>query len=350
MQIRPRTRGFLAALTAAVAVLTLGASALPAQAGPDRLDPAALPRGADPQIPHLVGNELRDGDRSFRVKSARHHLDLYRTARGYVVVDNLRDRRRPFRITAYDNRGTSKVLARPDFVSGSAVSPRGTRVAWSDAKGDLGEPVVVKVVDPHTGVVQARRTFERAEVLTVTGSRVLLTRPGYRRVLKTWWWNYRRDTLRTISDQYAVRADVRHDKVVFAPRSTSPARCHRIAPLSRPSRTLWRSCGISPRSWSPNGDRALSTHIYFDYPGTDRWVNVNGRTGERGARINGRLDWDVAWEDNRHYLTMAQGDDGNAAVIRCAPSGSCERASRVWDLEVDLDAYYVAPPVVLAGN
>jgi hypothetical protein len=57
---------------------------------------------------------------------------------------------------------------------------------------------------------------------------------------------------------------------------------------------LWRSCRITPHTWSPNGEHALSTNINFDFPGTDRWVTVDGRTGARGARIHGRLDWDVA--------------------------------------------------------
>jgi hypothetical protein len=350
MQIRPRTRSLVAALTAAVAALTVGASALPAQANPDHVDPAALDRGAAPRVAHLIGNTIHDGDRAIRVRRASMHLDLWTTDSGYVVTDRVRGQRNAMRVTAVGKTGERKVIARPHWLDSSAMSPQGTRMALADAKGDLATPMVVTVLDPDTGEVKARRSFKLAQVVAVTGRRVLLTRPGYRRDIETWWWNYRRDTTRKISDQYAIRADVRHNRVVFAPRSTSPARCHRVAPLSRPGRTLWRSCGITPHAWSPNGERALSTHIYFDVPGTDHWVTVDARTGERGSRVNGRLDWDVAWEGNGHFLTMAQGDDGNAAIIRCTPTGSCERASRVWDLEIDPDAYYVAPPVLLASN
>ena len=350
MQIRPRRSRLVAAVSAAVAALALGASALPAQANPDHVDPASLDRGANPRIPYLVGNTIHDGDRRIRVRGASTHVDLWTTDDGYAVVDRINnDDKHYFRITTVSKGGERKVIARPRWLEGSAVSPQGTRMAFADAKGDLGTPVVVTVVDPETGAVKGRRSFERAQVVAVTARRVLLTRPGYRRDIETWWWNYRRDTIRKISDQYAIRADLRQERVVLAP-GTSPARCHRVAPLSKPSQTLWRSCGITPHAWSPNGELALSTHIYFDVPGTDRWVTVNGRTGEKGGRVNGRLDWDVAWESNRHFLTMAQGDDGNAAVIRCTPSGSCERASRVWDLEIDTDAYYVAPPVLLSSN
>lgn len=348
MQIRPRTRGLVAAFAAAAA-LAVGASALPAQANADHVDPASLDRGAAPRVAYLVGNTIHDGDRSIRVRRASAHQELWTSANGYVVIDRVRHERFSHRITAVSKSGERKVVGRLDWLDSSAVSPRGTRMAWADAKGDLGEPVIVTVVDPHTGAVKARRSFERAEVIAVTGSRVLLTRPGYRKDIRTWWWDYRENTTRKISDQYARRADIRHDRLVLAPGSGAPT-CNRVARLSRPGATLWRDCRITPHAWSPNGERALSTNIYFDVPGTDRWVVVDGRTGERGSRVNGRLDWDVTWESNRHFLTMAQGDDGNAAIIRCAPSGSCERASRVWDLEIDPDAYYVAPPVLLASN
>ncbi|MGH3480014.1 MAG: hypothetical protein ACRDQD_24655, partial [Nocardioidaceae bacterium] len=82
----------------------------------------------------------------------------------------------------------------------------------------------------------------------------------------------------------------------------------------------------------------------------DRWLVKDARTAEVIAAYNGRLDWDVGWEDNGHLLTMAQSDEGKAAVIRCTATGECERASRIWDRAIDLDAYYVAPPVVLSSN
>ncbi len=350
MSTRRSARRTLTAVATALTGLSLGAATLPAQANPDRVSPSSLTRGADPQIPYLVRNTLHDGDRSITVARARMHLDLWTTSGGYVVSDLVRNRGRRFRITAVAADGTRKVIGRPHWVDGSAVSPRGTRMAWSNAPDDIDTKHVVSVVNPNTGRVIARRAFTLAQVVAVTDRRVLLTRPGYRRDIRTWWWNYRRDTTRKISDQYAIRADKRHNRVVFAPGSGSPARCHRVAPLSRPGRTLWRSCRITPHAWSPDGKRALSTWIYFDAPGTDRWVTVKARNGERVGRINGRLDWGVSWEDDGHFLTMAQGDDGATAIIRCTPTGSCERASRIWNREIDPDLYYVSPPVLLSHN
>lgn len=73
-------------------------------------------------------------------------------------------------------------------------------------------------------------------------------------------------------------------------------------------------------------------------------------SGRRLGQVDGRLDWNSAiWEDDTHFLTLAQGDSGKAAIIRCTVTGSCERASRMWSRPVEEHAYYTAPPVLLAS-
>jgi hypothetical protein len=348
-----------AALVAAtLAALTLGgtvpavsdqpASTAARPAAPPHIDPAALSRGADPKIPYLLGHRIRDGERSIRIAKAPNHLDLWETAGGYVVVDNFPRAERTFRITAISASGKRSVLARPQFVAGSAVSPRGHRFAWSDQTGDLAVRSVIRVVNPRTGTLIAKRVFRNASVELVTDKRVLLTRTYRGDNTTTTWWNYRTDRVRQLSDKVALRADYRQGVVVLANRI--PSRCTQVARLAYPSKLLWRSCGITPHAWSPNGRHALATNIYFDMPGTDRWVITNGRTGKRLARVTGRLDWDIAWEDNRHFLAQAQSDSGKSAVIRCDLQARCERAGRLWNREVDEDQYFVGPPVVLASN
>ena len=93
------------------------------------------------------------------------------------------------------------------------------------------------------------------------------------------------------------------------------------------------------------------THTYFDAAGTDTWWVGRGRSGRLVAAVGGRLDWRAVWEDDRHLLTLAQGDDGTAAIVRCDLDGACERASRLWDVPVPSEPslYYASPPVVLAG-
>lgn len=346
MSISPHARLFAAACSA-VAVLAVQATALQAQASPSHIDPAALDRGENPKLARLVGDTIRDGDLTIRVAKAHQHLELWSTARGYVVVDNVPEQRRDFRITAVDRDGGRTVIARPTFVSGTAVSPQGTRLAWSDRVGDLGTRTVVHVVDPRSGA-RVQRTFVNADVIAVSGSRVLLSRSHGGDPTTTAWWNYENDSVRQISSRRALRADLKQDRVVLTGKD--PGSCVWVAPLSDPDDTIGRSCRVAPHAWSPNGRRVLATRTYFDFAGTDRWLVRNARTGKPTGAVHGRLDWDVAWEDDGHFLTLAQSDEGEAAVIRCTPAGECERASRIWNRAVDPDAYYVAPPVVLASN
>lgn len=104
----------------------------------------------------------------------------------------------------------------------------------------------------------ARRELRLARVVAVTGRAVLLGRGLGVRSPTTQWWDHRRDRLRTIHDQRAFRADVPHDRVAFE-AGREDSLCNRVAVLSRPDRTLWRSCRFYPHQWSPDGRRALAT-------------------------------------------------------------------------------------------
>ena len=335
----------LTTICAAVATL-LAAPAAPA--APDRIDPAALPRGADPAIAHLVRDTIRDGDVRVPATTRGRHEALWAVAGGYVVRDYNVGPRRMIRVTFVDPAGTRRVVAQSRDWLDVAVSEDGTRLAVRRSLGETGQRSVVTVEVPATGALLARRTFRLANLVAVTGTRVLIGRRLHWHHPATQWWGYGPDTLRRLADQAALRADVRHDRVAFA--TTAGEFCTRVAVLSHPRRTLWRSCDIAAHQWSPDGTLALATHAYFDAAGTDRWWVVDGRTAEPQARIAGRLDWHAAWEDDGHFLTLAQGDSGDAAIIRCDVSGACERASRVWDvpLPTEPSLYYRSPPVVLA--
>jgi hypothetical protein len=347
--LRTVRRSLAVALTAAAAALLAASGLVPAAANPDHVDPAALRRGPDPQVAHLVGDTIVDGHRRVAATTRGEHDSLWTTARGYVV-DDVGPGGKVFRLVHLGPGGHRRVIAHREWPTGTAVSADGRRIAWGKALGRLGPPTVVRVADPDTGRVLATRRFHFATVFAVSESGVLLTKRAKSGPETTWWWDYRRDTVSGVSDQPARRVDLQHDRIVLG---TGPedSFCIRVAPLSDPARTLWASCRLAPHTWSPSGARATATHTYFDETGTDRWLTVRDRSGQRLGSVNGRLDWDTAWEDDRHVLTMAQNGDGKAAVIRCTVGGRCERASRLWDVGWDgYPPYYLAPPVVLSRN
>jgi len=323
---------------------------LPVSAASPRIDPAAMPRGADPAVVHLVRDTIRDGDRRIPATRRGEHGALWVVAGGYVVRDYNVGPRRSTRVVFISRTGERRVVARSRLWIEVRVSPTGRRMATQVWPNDLTQRSVITVSRPRTGRVVAQQELRLATLAALTDHRVLVGRRIRWKDPATVWWNYERKTVRRIHHQAAVAADVRHDKVVFD-RSDDGEFCNRVAVLSRPARTLWRSCQVYPHQWSPDGARAIATHTYFDAAGTDRWWVVDGRTAQRQARITGRLDWDAVWEDDQHFLTKAQSDAGKAAVIRCDLTGSCERASRIWDVPLPDDSlYYAPPPVVLADR
>ena len=335
----------LAVAVTLAAVLT----PVPATAGLPHLDPAALSRGADPAVVHMVRDTIRDGDLRIPATRRGEHDALWVVDGGYVVRDFNVGSRGLVRVVFISRSGERRVVARSRDLIEVEVSMTGRRLAVSRRVGPTGLRSLVTVSDPRSGRVIAHREIRLATLVAVTRHRVLLGRRAHWRDPATAWWNYDTGRLRRIYHQAALSADLGHDRVVFT-GSGEREFCNRVAVLSRPARTLWRSCQLLPHQWSPDGTRAIATNAYFDAAGTDRWVVLGGRTGSRLARITGRLDWDAVWEDNRHFLTMAQSDGGEAAVIRCDLAGACERASRLWEVPVPTDPslYYDSPPVVLA--
>lgn len=347
-RVRAALRGAVAMTALTVLALLPGPSAV---AEPAHLDPAALPRGADPAVPHIVDDTIWDGDRTVPATRRGEHQALWVVSGGYLVRDHQAGRHRSWARLVYIGRtGERRVVARTsqDFIS-VAVSASGRSVAVQLASSPDGLRTVITVSRTRTGRVVAERELRLANLVAVTDHRALVgIRSGWHRPL-TVWWTYRHDRLTRLYDQGAVGADLEHDRVVFK-RSGIREFCNRVAVLSRPARTLWRSCGIYPHQWSPDGRHAIATYTYFDAAGTPQWWVIDGRTARRRATISGRLDFDAVWEDDTHFLTLAQSDAGKAAIIRCDLTGACERASRVWDVPVPSEPslYYAKPPVVLA--
>jgi hypothetical protein len=347
-----RVKAALGAAVAMTAVVVLALlPRLSAVAEPAHLDPAALPRGADPAVVHMVGDTIRDGDRSVAATRRGEHQALWVVSGGYLVRDH--DDRGPrswARLVYISRTGERRVVARSSQgLITVAVSPSGRSMAVQLPSTPDGLRTVVTVSRPRTGRVIAQRELRLADLVAITDHRALIgMRSGWHRPV-TVWWNLRRDHLTRVYDQAAVGADVQHDRVVFK-RSGEREFCNRVAVLSRPARTLWRSCLIHPHQWSPDGRHAIATYTYFDAAGTPQWWVIDGHTAQLRATITGRLDFDAAWEDDAHFLTLAQSDAGKAAIIRCDLTGACERASRVWDVPVPAEPslYYAEPPVVLA--
>ena len=339
----------VAALATALPVLPTSPAfpAFPASAT-THIDPGALPRGADPAVPYLVRDTIRDGALRVPATVRGRHNALWVVPGGYLVRDYNVGPRHRIRLVHISRAGERRVVARSRDWIDVAVSPSGRRMAVRTSTGRDLLTSLITVSDPRSGRVVAQRRVRLATLAAVTDHRVLIGRRARWHHPATVWWDYRRDRMYRLYHQAALSADVEHDRVVFD-RTPVGEFCNRVAVLSRPARTLWRSCDIYPHQWSSNGRLALATRTYFDSAGVDRWWVVDGRTAARRSSISGRLSWDAVWENDRHYLTLAQSDTGEDAIVRCDLDARCERASRIWQVPVppDPSTYYAPPPVVL---
>ena len=322
---------------------------LPAAAEPGHIDPAALPRGDHPAVVYLLRDTIRDGARRVPATHRGEHEALWVVSGGYLVRDVNVGPRGSSRVVYISRAGERRVVARSRDLLTVAVSASGRRVAVQRSASSTGLRTVITVSSPRTGRVIAHRELRMANLVALTDHRALIGRRAHWHHPATVWWSYQHNRINRIYHQAAIRADIRHDKVVFE-RTPVGEFCNRVAILSRPARTLWHSCQMYPQQWSPDGRLAIATYAYFDAVGTARWWVIDGRTAQRQATVAGRLDWDAVWENNNHFLTLAQSDAGKAAIIRCDLTGSCERASRLWNVPVPSDpsVYYASPPVVLA--
>lgn len=340
---RKRWKRLVVAGAVAVGVVGLATivAQVPAQAR--SVDPSSLPRGAEPRVPYLRHDTIRSG--SPAVFTTRgDHWQLWRLDRGFLVLDG------NGRLTWLGRGGERQLLGRSVYTV--AVSPSRDRVVWGTSPGrEVAGPVRLTAADVRTGALVARRTFpETVWAEAMTRHRVLLASSWASPAPSTTWWHLERRSLSLAVGEAAVGADVRAGRAAYAVGDPN-AFCNRVAVLGRSGRTLWRSCGFVPRSWSPDGRHALVTHVYLDDAGTDYWTVVDARTGARTATVTGRLDWNPVWEDAHHFLVPAMGDDGLAAVVRCDLRDRCERATRLWDTGWSRrPPFYTGPPVLLARN
>jgi hypothetical protein len=351
MDVHGKCKRMYLRVAAATTAVTVVASLpqLSSAADPTNIDPAALPRGADPTVVYMVRDTIRDGARRVPATKRGEHQALWVVSGGYLVRDVNVGPRGLTSVVYISRGGERRVVARSQGWMAVAVSASGRRVAVQRSASPNGLRTVITVSHPSTGRVIAHRELRLANLVAVTDHRALIGRRARWHHPATVWWDYEHNRLKRIYHQAAIGADIRHDKVVFD-RTPVGEFCNRVAALSRPARTLWNSCRMYPHQWSRDGRHAIATYTYFDAAGTPRWWVIDGRTPQRQARVAGRLDWDAAWEDNDHFLTLAQSDAGKAAIIRCDLTGSCERASRLWNVPVPSDpsVYYATPPVVLA--
>ncbi|MGZ5405926.1 MAG: hypothetical protein ACXWDL_14835, partial [Nocardioides sp.] len=185
-----RTRMSLRVAAATTAVLVFALlPQLPTAAEPANIDPAALPRGADPALVYMVRDTIRDGARRVPATKRGEHQALWVVSGGYLVRDVNVGPRRLTRVVHISRAGERRVVARSQDPMTVAVSASGRRVAVQRAASSTGLRTVITVSHPRTGRVFAHRALRLANLVAVTHSRALIGRRARWRHPATVWWN-----------------------------------------------------------------------------------------------------------------------------------------------------------------
>jgi hypothetical protein len=311
-------RSLLTVLTAALAVG--GAFAVPAQAAAPTVDlqPHQLARGTDIAIPHIEDGALVDGARRIDLPGTDAEL-LGASGDAYVAstwrTNAVGETRSP-RIVRVEADGSIRELLRPLEAHGTALSEDGSRLIATS--GDRTSTVVVwSAVD---GTEVASRTFRRyPEVVAADGRKVLV-----RTVERLQWWRVGRDSVRTVTRALTGPASIEHDLLVTYTEDPYLGGCTRLARLSRPATTVWRSCRDRVAAFSPDGTQMLTFPILTDGLGPGE-VRLRRVDGTRLATY--RTSWFSGWEwEAPGTLLLDVNGSRKYAVVRCTLD-DCEDAT-----------------------
>lgn len=306
----------LVALAAVVLLPGSPAAGAPADAPTVQVRPGSLPAGDRPAVPTQVGRSVLEGDT--RVALPANSYLLGRSGTAYVVAGN-------GRVLRLEADGTRTRIARVSEDAELVLSRDGAHVIITRlirvARGGDG---LVTVIDASTGARVARRTFSHyATVVDADEGRLVLTTwtPG-----RTLWWDFVSGGTSRIVGRVAGHADIRADRLATFTGDPYDGGCTLVTSLTRPRRTLWRSCQEAVVAFSPDGRRMATMHILADGLGPSA---VRARTVRGRAIASYEAYWfgSIEWESDR-VLLLDTHTKRRTALVRCEVD-ECQRASAV---------------------
>lgn len=301
-------------VTSAGASLVPGNAQAPTSARPDpiRIQPGDLLPGTDAGVLYSTGNTIHVGDRDIRTDLAGPLDVVDRAAHGYVVAT-----RSPDRLWTVHRDGSATLLGRlPGSWADIEVSTDGTRVAVSWFRRG------------HTHVGIDRTTDgQRIHHARFAGD-VDLDGYGKRRVLlstwspdRTFWYTPASQHRTVIARQKAFNVDVAHDRISFGVRDPNgvDGLCVRLARLTTPDQTTWRTCEQKPLAWSGRGGRVLTTDLRSDGLGP-RTVQMRNVDGALLRIFSSGTFGDLRFAGKNAAMFSVQGAR-QAALVKCALEG-----------------------------
>lgn len=311
--------GLAAALAAPVSP---SSAALGAEEAPTvDVRPGHLPRGADPAVAHVVGQEIVDGDTRVRVRGRL--LDLLGQRDEDYVVEVLR--RKGARVLSVTAEGDRSLVTRVPVASDRRLSDDGALLAvarWP------GRATTVRVVDTTDGSTVAERAFRGArQLLDVDGDQVLLSSWRSERTMS---WFTTPSRVETVVDRVGYAASLADDRLATYTGDPYDGGCSLVTTVSDPATRVWRSCTDRVASFSPGARRMATIHLLSDGPGPNR-MTVRRPRGKPVADYVIDRGWlgPVFWESAITPISDVYGRT-KRALVRLAGEDT-DRASVVSD-------------------
>lgn len=322
------TRLAAALLTALTAAPLAGVSTAAADDYPtgERINPAALERGAATPLLRVVGRTIIDGRTKVPVSAA--HVEMVgRSGEDYLVLagDARYERWRLLRVAR--DGSTVRVAGGPGYQPDLRLASDGAHVVTSTyTRKDRN---LLRVVDTRTGEVVGRRVFGTSVQPLDFGKRRLVLSEWGRRPerQRTFWWNPFSGRTTKIADKPGYIADIALGRIGVMLGDPYQGGCQKVISLAKPRTTLWRSCDDIALSFSPDGRRMVTTYILNDGPGPNM-VQVRNARGRVLDTYRARWFGVMKWETGARLLLQA-GTARTVAMTRCTLQ-KCERISKLY--------------------
>jgi hypothetical protein len=285
------------------------------------IHPAQLDRGPDVLGPHVEGRVLVDG--STRIAFRDPAVTYLGKSGNRYVVHVMRNDGSHARVLWVRADERQKVLVR-------GVEPG--LVQLSDDGADLvttpkqsARRTTLRVLDARTGDLVRARTFRgTVDVLDADGSRAVL---GSWSPNRTFWWNYRSDSTRTINHRPGYFADIRADRVASYTKDPYDGGCSVLTDLGRSPERLSRSCAERVVAVTPSGRRMVTVGLLADGPGPAAATVRRASGGAAIIRYEAPYVFgEIRWQDESTLL-LDTFTTRKVTTVRCVMD-DCERASR----------------------
>ncbi len=317
----------MAALAGFVGLSSVLAGPVATAAAPTTdIKPAALEKGDPGYVPHVDGDGLLVGDSRYDFDGREVRFLGYsgRQLNRYVVGVYRGGRPNSHRVIEVQPDNARRVVLRGVSVPDLVLSSDGEQLFRSIYRPGERQ-TVVRTWSTKTGKVIAEPTFGGyVDVLDAFDGTAVVgaTTPD-----RTFSWKIGSGATKRIVNRNGYEADVRHNRLASFTGDPYEGGCSVVSTITRPRERLWRSCEQAVVTFSPSGDRIVTTHLLTDGLGSGE-LQLRETTGKHLRSFTTYYFGWVWWEADEVLLMHAHGKK-RSAWVRCDEDGGCERTSRL---------------------